>query len=338
MPVELADRIDAIDDLDVFMHDFVKDDEVSLANVTNVKNTRIRKFNINLFIIHFCSTVITSCFLCERKRRELVKIFHIMHVCLVEGGIGFSKSQWHFRIQLSFLAARRVRADVVVVLFTWFRRSCQQGLGRLSNWSLAIVGRWGLSELCQQVPSRLDNFWVWLIDNKWYLHIVLIVTSLPIGQEHKAFTFVKFLGILSIGWNCSYCLQISQTSICRLIVELFVNFWVVQSPSLRLWRSHWWIIQSYTAYTQACIDWTNTRQITVFRITTLVAAAVAANERWTQITVWCGWARDLDICFVGRRAVGAFLPRRRCTIKIFLRHLIGVESIFGRLLSSVRRE
>lgn len=42
MPVELADRIDAVDDIDVFMHDFVEDKD-ALTNVTNVKNTRIRR-------------------------------------------------------------------------------------------------------------------------------------------------------------------------------------------------------------------------------------------------------------------------------------------------------
>lgn len=45
MPVELADQIDVVEDIDVFMHDFVEDKD-SLTNVTNVKNSRIRKFNM----------------------------------------------------------------------------------------------------------------------------------------------------------------------------------------------------------------------------------------------------------------------------------------------------
>lgn len=52
MPVELADRIDAVDDIDVFMHDFVEDKD-ALTNVTNVKNTRIRKFKINFAIFYY---------------------------------------------------------------------------------------------------------------------------------------------------------------------------------------------------------------------------------------------------------------------------------------------
>lgn len=52
MPVELADRIDVVDDIDVFMHDFVEDND-ALTNVTNVKNMRIRKFKINFAIIYY---------------------------------------------------------------------------------------------------------------------------------------------------------------------------------------------------------------------------------------------------------------------------------------------